>query len=304
MKLKNIKIIPYLQLTVAMTIVGSSMVVGKIITSSFPVFLASGISLGIASLIFILLIAFSKDNKPKLNKKDLLVILMQAFLGTFIYRILLLYGLRHTTAMQSGIITSTGPAVIGVLSYLLLREKVSKNKLIGIICSVLGVLIINLNSVAVTSEQKAALLLGFVLVFGSVIVEALFSVLAKMVSTNVTPLIMAALVTIFSFVMFLPFSVYEGLKFNFIQTNMTDWISIIYYGLFVTVISFQLWFRGLSKVDASAAGVFMGVVPVSSLILSYFILKEPLYLSYLIGAVFVILGILFISKNHRYEPSK
>ncbi|MCR4330226.1 MAG: DMT family transporter [Candidatus Roizmanbacteria bacterium] len=304
MKQTDLSLIPYLQLTAAMAIVGSSMVVGKIITSSFPVFLASGLSLGIASLIFVYLLIFSKYSIPKLNKKDLLVILLQAFLGTFIYRTLLLYGLRYTTAMQSGIITSTGPAVIGVLSYLLLREKVTKNKLIGIICSVLGVLIINLNTVSATSEQKAALLLGFSLVFGSVIVEALFSVLAKMVSTNVTPLVMAAFVTFFSFVMFLPFSVYEGLRFNYAQTNMADWVSIVYYGLFVTVISFQLWFRGLSKVDASAAGVFMGVVPVSSLILSYFILKEPFYLSYLAGAAFVILGISFIYKSHKYEPNK
>ncbi|EKD99589.1 MAG: permease of the drug/metabolite transporter (DMT) superfamily [uncultured bacterium] len=85
---------------------------------------------------------------------------------------------------------------------------------------------------------------------------------------------------------------------------MADWVSILYYGLFVTVISFQLWFRGLSKVDASAAGVFMGVVPVSSLILGYFILKEPFYLSYLAGAVFVILGISFIYKSHKYESKK
>lgn len=239
MNTKQIKLISYLQLTAAMTIVGSSMVVGKIITSSFPVFLASGLSLGIASLIFVFLIIFSKDNKPKLNKNDLLVILLQAFLGTFIYRILLLYGLRYATAMQSGIITSTGPAVIGILSYLLLREKVTKNKLIGIICSVLGVLVINLNSINTTSEQKTALILGVGLVFGSVVVEALFSVLAKMVSTNVTPLIMAALVTIFSFIMFLPFSIYEGLKFNFARTNIADWVFIVYYGLFVTVISFQ-----------------------------------------------------------------
>jgi drug/metabolite transporter (DMT)-like permease len=303
MKRSNKSIVAYLQLAAAMTIVGSSMVVGKIITSSFPVFLASGLSLGIASLIFLTLLASSGNKLLVLKGKDLLVILLQAFLGTFIYRILLLYGLRYTTATQSGIITSTGPAVVGILSFILLREAITRNKLIGIASSVLGVLIINLNSVNATSEQKTAMLIGAGLVMGSVVVEALFSVLAKLVSTKVTPLIMAAYVTFFSFVMFLPFSIVEGLRFNFTSVGIADWVSIVYYGLFVTVISFQLWFKGLSKVDASSAGVFMGVVPVSSLILSYFILKEPFNLSYLAGAVFVILGILFISKNH-YEPSK
>lgn len=298
------KLTPYLQLTAAMAIVGSSMVVGKLITSSFPVFLASGMSLGIASIIFLIQVAFSKVGKIQLSKKDLTVVFLQALLGTFIYRVLLLYGLRYATAMQSGIITSTGPAVIGILSFLLLKEKLTKNKVLGIVFSVLGVLAINLNTAGTTSEQKSALLLGFILVFGSVIVEALFSVLAKMVSTNVTPLIMATLVTIFSFLMFLPFTIYEGIKFSFTQTNITDWISITYYGVVVTVISFQLWFRGLTKLDASSAGVFMGVVPVSSLVLGYFILNEPFYLSYLVGAIFVILGISLIYKNHNYGANK
>jgi drug/metabolite transporter (DMT)-like permease len=103
MKRSNKSIVAYLQLAAAMTIVGSSMVVGKIITSSFPVFLASGLSLGIASLIFLTLLASSGNKLLVLKGKDLLVILLQAFLGTFIYRILLLYGLRYTTATQSGI---------------------------------------------------------------------------------------------------------------------------------------------------------------------------------------------------------
>lgn len=78
----------YLYLTFSMTIVGSSLVVGKIITNSFPVFLASGLSLLVASIAFLPFLIKAENGFPRLGKKDLSVIILQALLGTFIYRIL------------------------------------------------------------------------------------------------------------------------------------------------------------------------------------------------------------------------
>ena len=153
-------------------------------------------------------------------------------------------------------------------------------------------------------SQKSFVFLGVLLIFASVIAEALFSVLAKFVSKEVKPITMAALITIFSFLMFLPFSIYESFHFDMMSPNIFDWISVIYYGLFVTVISFSLWFKGLSMVEASTAGVFLGVVPVSSLVLSYIILNESFSWYHVVGMCFVILGITFISKEPKYATSK
>lgn len=300
--MSNIK--AYFYLTLSMTIVGSSLVVGKIITNSFPVFLASGLSLLVASIIFLPFLIKAENGFPRLNKKDLSVIILQALLGTFVYRILLLYGLRYANAAEGGIITSTTSAVIAILSFLLLREKLELNKIIGVIFSVLGVLAINLTVDFHNSSQNKTILLGVLLIFASVIVEALFSVLAKFASNKVKPITMAALITIFSFFMFLPFAVSESMRFNFTTPTLYDWVSVLYYGLFVTVISFSLWFKGLSMVEASTAGVFLGVVPVSSVVLSYLILKEPFSWYHIIGGILVIMGITFISKEHIYETNK
>jgi len=53
-------------------------------------------------------------------------------------------GLKYANAAEGGIITSTTTAVIAVLSFLLLKERLKINKIIGVIFSVLGVLVINL----------------------------------------------------------------------------------------------------------------------------------------------------------------
>jgi len=300
--MRNIR--SYFYLTLAMTIVGSSLVVGKIITNSFPVFLASGLSLFVASIVFFPFLIKAESGIPQLGKKDLTVIILQALLGTFIYRILLLYGLKYANAAEGGIITSSTSAVIAILSFLLLKEKLKLNKIIGVVFSVLGVLAINLTVDFHNSTQNNTVLLGVLLIFASVIAEALFSVLAKFVSNKVKPLTMAALITIFSFLMFLPFAIVEGMRFNFGTPTIYDWVSVLYYGLFVTVISFSLWFKGLSMVEASTAGIFLGVVPVSSVFLSYLILKEPFSWYHIIGSILVVIGITFISKEPIYETNK
>ena len=56
----------------------------------------------------------------------------------------------------------------------------------------------------------------------------------------------------------------------------------MYYGL-GTVGAYLLWYQGVSKVPASTAGVFSGVQPVSAVVLSIILLKEPILWSYWVG---------------------
>ncbi|MGG3805459.1 EamA family transporter [Metabacillus fastidiosus] len=78
---------------------------------------------------------------------------------------------------------------------------------------------------------------------------------------------------------------------------MGDWINILYFGIVVTVLAFLLMYQGLSKVSASSAGVLTSVLPLSSVILSFFILKEGISFSHLLGILFILIAIFFISKE-------
>jgi drug/metabolite transporter (DMT)-like permease len=62
----------FVELSGAMIIVGSSVVVGKLIVASFPVFLASGLRFAIASVILLALLMKMEKRLPTLNKKDII----------------------------------------------------------------------------------------------------------------------------------------------------------------------------------------------------------------------------------------
>lgn len=287
-----------------MTIVGSSVVVGKLIVESFPVFLANGLGLVVASAILIPLLVKREGGLPAVSGRDLLVLFLQALTGIFLFRVLLLYGLTLTTATASGVITSTTPAVIGLISFVFLKEKLGANATAGIVLAVLGILAVNVSGTGsgAAGTTGAAALLGSLLVFGAVVGEALFTIFAKAASGRVTPLATATGASIMALAMFLPFSLYQARGFDFSGVSALEWVPVLYYGVFVTVVAFVLWFSGVSKVPASTAAVFTGVLPVSAVLLSYLILGEPFSWTHLVGVGCVLLAILLIARDRPPVP--
>lgn len=69
------------------------------------------------------------------------------------------------------------------------------------------------------------------------------------------------------------------------------WASIFYLGVFGTVLGFLWYYEGIRRIGPVRAGLFINFVPISAVILSFFILGEPLTLSLLIGAVLVSSGV-------------
>ncbi|MDA8210318.1 MAG: DMT family transporter [Clostridia bacterium] len=287
----------YLQMTLAMAIVGSSVVAGKLIVASFPVFLSSGMRFAISSLMLVPLMLKLEKGFVPVSKREWAILFLQALTGVFLFNIFLLYGVKFTGAVESGIITSTTPAMVGIISFLFLKERLSLTKSLGILFTVLGILMFNLIGINKT-ESGVFPLLGNLLIFGAVIGEALFTILRKVLPDTVSPLSAATLMSFMGFLMFLPLTVYEALSFDFSAVSLRDWLYILYFGIVVTVVAYILWFQGVAKVPASTAAVFTGVMPVSAVLLAYIVLNEPLSWAHILGGLCVLIGIGFITKQN------
>lgn len=291
----NEQLIPSLKIILAMIIVGSSVVAGKLIVQSFPVFLASELRFLVATIILVPIL-IKMEGFPSITKRDLLILFLQALSGVFLFNIFILYGLKITTAIESGIITSTIPAATGVLAFLFLKEKLTKKIILGILLAVLGTLIINIFGSFSTAGRGTSPLFGNVLIFGAVNSEAFFIIFGKFIAERVSPLAISTIVSVFGAVLFLPFALYEGNQFKFEEVSIEEWGLVFYFGIVVTVIAFILMYQGLSKVPASTAGVLTGVLPISSVILSVNILGEEISYTHLVGIIFTLIAIYLIAK--------
>lgn len=291
----------YIAMTFAMFTVGSSIVVGKWVTIVFPVFLASLIRFGLASVLLIIILLMV-EGIPKITGRELLLLLMQSLTGIFLFNICLLIGLRWTPAVEGGIITSTTPLVISVLSVILFKDKIPVKAWSGVILAVIGIVLIRLlDHSSSTAESGGFSWPGYALLGIAVISEALFTLIGKRLSDRLSPLAITTFVTVWGFVLFLPIGLYQAVTFDFSIPSMGDWLSLVYLAVVVTVIGFALWYYGVSAVSTSTSASFTGIIAVSSLVLSSLLLHEPMGWNHLIG-MGIVIGATILSARSESQP--
>lgn len=220
------------------------------------------------------------------SKEEGKVLFWQSFFGVFLFSICMLYGVQWTTATSAGIITSTVPACIALFSFWLLKEKLLVNNVVAILLSVCGIGLITFTGGQ--AEQSLVSMLGNLLVFLAVISEALFTIFAKRLSGKITPFQMTAAINVISFMLFLPFAVTELLTFEWGSVPATIWLLIVYYAVTASVLSFYLWYRGVAKVEASRAGLFTGMMPISAALVAVLFLGEAFTWMHAIGMSLVL----------------
>lgn len=225
------------------------------------------------------------------GSRDLALVFLQALTGIFGFNVALLYGLRHTSAATGGMIMSLTPAVVVLLSVIILRERPSPRRLAGVALALLGLAVMNAPGAAWTHESGSDTLLGNLLVLAAVVGEGLFTVLGKEVSRRVPPLAVATWVSVFGLVQFAIPGLAELGRRPLASLGPGDWALVAYYGLVVTVVSFYLWYYGLARVAGATAGVFMAVLPVSAVLLSWAVLGERVGLHHLAAGVLVLAAI-------------
>jgi len=290
----------HLSLAVAMTLVGSSVVSGKLMVESFPVFVASAIRFIVATFLLLGWLVWRERGFPRLSLRDHGILALQALTGVALFNALLRKGLTMTTAVASGIITSTTPAFIALIS-LLLGERMTRIAMLGIAITIAGIVAVNAlgGGEGIDADRP---IFGGLLVLGAVVCEALCTIFGKVLSGRVTPIAMATLVSVYGTAMLVPIGVWELRDFDPSDASLSGWIAILYTAIFLNG-AFILWFHGVAKVPASIAGVFTGLIPISALVCAAVILNEPIGPNHLVGIACVLTGIELVTRR-KSQPKE
>lgn len=292
----------YVFLALAMSIAGSAVVVGKLMVSDLPVFLAAELGIA-ASLLFLLpVVLVLRKKQARLDRRTHCILLAQAIFGVVLYRIFTFWGLRYTTATASGLISSAAPALVALMAFLLLREKMNASRIAGVVSVSAGILAVNLLPFLNDAAQAADALKGNFLVLLAVFCESIFSVMSKSQCRPMTAMYRTALVSLYASACLLPFALHDAVSYDFSAISRQSILCIAYYGFFVSFLSYVFWFKGIAEIPAGVAASFIGFVPLSSLLLSWLILHETITGIHLAGLVCVLAGI-YLSCGFKRNPT-
>lgn len=129
---------------VTFALLASAITVNKLILAILPPILAVAVRMLVAGVIIISYCLFKKSERIKLSylKQDLVVILGVALLTTSVPSLLKSYALKNMLSSKVTLLGSIDPFVTAVYSYFLFNEKLTLNKLWGIIIAVIGLSIL------------------------------------------------------------------------------------------------------------------------------------------------------------------
>jgi len=290
----------YLELSLAQCCIGINIILGKILIPEIPIFalLLLRFTLGfifIGAYQILGNLSLVRTELRALSLKDWLIIFTQALCAGFLFNVLILYGLEHTSATVTGIINSAVPALVAVFSFIILREKLTLRIGIAILLCIAGIAVLGLGK-AIPTDSNQNELLGILLVLAAIIPEALFTVLAKLLKKPPSPLTTTLLINFFNMILFIPFAI--AAEWGQVKDASILTISQIFlYSLTGGILFFVFWYRGLARISANTAALFMGIMPISTCILAYFTLNEILGFDDLIGMILVIISIIVGTRH-------
>lgn len=289
-------LVGHMQVALAMVIVGSSIAVGKIISAEMPVFLASFLRFAVAALFILPLNHMMTGRLQMPAKRERTLLGMQALFGVFLFSLCLIMGLKRTSAVNAGVILGMLPAVTALLSVLILRERLNLRYLTGISFSVLGAVLLESRSGQLGGfGNDSTGIIGMLLILGAVTCEALFGVIGKLAGVTLPAITITTWITLIGVALFAPFAAVEAWHFDFAAVSLNTWLLLLYYAVVVTVIGFSLFYLGLAKVSATAAGVHMAWAPLSAMLIAVMFLGEPFGLPDLLSAASVLAAVIIIS---------
>jgi drug/metabolite transporter (DMT)-like permease len=245
-------------------LVGTTVISARYMVEAFPVMVGLAIRQGLATVAILVIMRMLRKRLPEMTPRAHLIVFAQALTGVVLFNALLMLGVDRTTATTSGIITSTVPAAIALLS-LTLGERISRITAIGIVVAMIGVLIANTAQADSKAGEGSAQLLGGALVMAAVICEALFTIFGKSLGKQMDPLQNCLLVCLYGVAMLVPLALWQLPGFEFSSVPASGWIAIAWSAGPVMIGGFFLWFSGLRVIPANRAAVYTGLIPVSAL---------------------------------------
>lgn len=301
--------LPYIAIVVAMIMWSVSGIAIKQALAVLPPFTLIVMRF-VPAVLMMLSIGLACRNHPlfglqRMAWRDLPLFLIAGFCNPFLYYMLetYTYDALHSPTIAETLL-STSPLLSPIFAALMLRERVTKYNIAGIVISTLGVFALTL---AGSTDYSIGNYWGVVLAFGAVSAAVIDSIMMRKVPARYSSLSFIFYAQLISLVFFLPiWFIKEGPQAVCqLQTILTDtqWttalLSVGYLIVFASIIAYVLFCYALRKVGVTQANAFNNIRPAFTALWMILFFGEHLPWIKWIGMILIIFGLLVCQKQEK-----
>jgi drug/metabolite transporter (DMT)-like permease len=286
----------YGKLVATAVIWGGTFVAGRSLAHQMGPYSAAFLRFLVASVCLYAFVLRTHGKLPRLQRTQVLPAVLLGLTGVFSYNVCFFSGLRTVTASRASLIIASNPVFIAFLAAVLFREPLGPLKMAGIALSVSGALTV-IGHGHPEAVLQGAMGRGELMILGAVASWVAYSLIGKAVMRDLSPLVAVAYSCIIGAATLLAPAVLEGVLDGLPHYPPSAWLSILYLGLLGSATGFIWYYQGIKALGPARAGVFINIVPLSSVLLASLLLHEPLDASLLWGALLVVGGVYLTNRT-------
>ena len=252
------------------------------------------------TLVFLILLPFtyvSLKKNQKIMKKEYKKLFFLGATGCGVCGAFPFLAGQTTTVTNMGIIYTSSPIFIILISGIFFNEKINLTKVVGLISCLIGVfaiiikgdlyLLINLNFT-----------IGDLWMLAAAIGWALYSIYLFYWKTKLEIFQRFTLIAFFGAISLLPFYIGEEIFFEKTTFTKEFFTWVIFAAISPGIIAFTLYTITQKKLGASLTGFTLYIFTIYGAIYGYFLFDEKLENYHLIGTVLVFIGVYLAKKKN------
>lgn len=237
-----------------------------------------------------------------LKGKPLRPLLLVSLFDPVLYFIGETFGISHTTASESGVFLACIPVAALVASTFILHKSPSRQQVVGILITLLGVVV----TVLAAGTKTSLSMIGYLFLLLAVGSYALYSVFvekaAKYTGIEITYLMLAAGALVFVCLALVEAGSHGsvGTLVSLPATNVDFLIAVLYQGIGSSVLALFLSNFAIAQIGVNGASSFIGISTVVSIVAGVLLLGERFSGYQMLGALVIIIGVYTANKTLKY----
>lgn len=288
------KYIGQIYLILAASIWGGMYVVSKVVLTVISPIVLVWLRYVVA-LFTLALIGVATRQSWQIHRQHIPLVGAIGVIGYFISIWAQFVGTQLSSAQMGAVITSATPAFMVIFARVLLKENITVRKGLSVCLATIGVLLIVGVGGIGDSFQIGGIILGI-----AALTWALMSVLVKLIPDSYSRLVITTYAIMIATAVMTPLVITQ-ITIDKIELLLQPivWGGILYLGIVSTAGAFYLWNKGLQIVDASRGGLYFFFQPLVGTILGWFFLGEQVGITFWIGTLLILSGVLLVIKEEE-----
>ena len=240
-------------------------------------------------------------NDWQLIKSNFNYLMLTALIGVTIFNTLIYVAGHTTTALNLSLIAISIPIFILILSQIFYREMITIKKAAGVLVTITGILLLICNG-SITALLHIRFALGDLLMLLASITFAVYSILVKKIPAGLSMKAFLLSTFILGLIPLLPLYLWERSAYGADTFGSTTVLSILYVGIFASLVAFFMWNKAILKIGPSKTSLVYYSLPVFSGISALLFLDEPITGIHVFSMLLIISGIAIASHEVDKNP--